>query len=215
MNKTNYIPALKFNWLTVFYDKLVQLTMPEKEFKNALIEQAEINPESHVLDFGCGTLTLSVMMKQQYPNAYITGIDVDKQVLAIAENKILKTGLKIRIDNYDGNFLPYPDGTFDKVVSSLVFHHLSTKQKQQAAKEILRVLNSNGELHIADWGKPSNVLMQILFFFLRLFDGFENTSVNGKGQLPNYLIGSGFRYTKAGKVYNTLFGTLRLIKAIK
>ena len=210
-----FIPALKFDKLTGFYDKTVHLTRPEKAFRNALIEQTRIKPEDHVLDFGCGTLTLSMMMKKQYPEAFITGIDVDRKILAIAENKRIQSGLDIRLDLYNGVFLPYPDETFDKVVSSLVFHHLTTIQKKQAINEIFRVLKPDGEIHIADWGKPSNLLMEVLFFFLRLLDGFENTSLNRKGKLLSYLMGHGFRFTFEGKKYDTLFGTLRLIKARK
>lgn len=211
----SYIPALKFDTLTSFYDQVVSLTMPEKAFKNALIEQARIIPEDHVLDFGCGTLTLAIMIKQQYPTAFITGIDVDKRVLAIADKKRANTGLEIRLDKYDGVNFPYPNDTFDRVVSSLVFHHLTTIQKKQAINEIYRVLKPDGEIHIADWGKPSNLLMEILFFFLRLLDGFENTSVNRKGELLNYLLGHGFKYTFEGKKFDTIFGTLRLLKARK
>lgn len=121
-----FIPALKFEKLTGFYDKIMHLTMPEKAFKNALIEQARIKSGDHILDFGCGTLTLSLMMKQQCLEAFITGIDVDEKVLTIAENKRTDSGFEIRLDKYDGKFLPYSDETFDKVVSSLVFHHLTT-----------------------------------------------------------------------------------------
>jgi len=210
-----FIPALKFEKLTGFYDKIMHLTMPEKAFKNALIEQARIKSGDHILDFGCGTLTLSLMMKQQCLEAFITGIDVDEKVLTIAENKRTDSGFEIRLDKYDGKFLPYSDETFDKVVSSLVFHHLTTVQKKQAIREIYRILKPDGEIHIADWGKPSNLLMEALFFFLRLFDGFENTSVNWKGELLNYLTGNGFKYTIECKKYDTLFGTLRLLKARK
>lgn len=210
-----FIPALKFEKLTGFYDKIMHLTMPEKAFKNALIEQARIKSEDHILDFGCGTLTLSLMMKQQYPEAFITGIDVDEKVLVIADKKRADSGFEIRLDKYDGGFLPYLDETFDKVVSSLVFHHLSSNQKKLAIKEIYKVLKPNGEIHIADWGKPSNLLMEVLFFFLRLLDGFENTSVNRKGELPDYLKDYGFKYAAEGKKYDTLFGTLRLLKASK
>lgn len=211
----NFIPALKFKKLTGLYDKVLNLTMPEKIFKNALIEQARIKPEDHVLDFGCGTLTLAMMIKQKYPTAYITGVDVDKKILAIAENKRIQAGLTIRLDLYDGRYLPYPNETFDRVVSSLVFHHLTTIQKKQAINEIFRVLKPDGEIHIADWGKPSNLLMDILFFFVRLLDGFENTSVNRKGELIHYFMGHGFKYTFESKKYDTLFGTLRLLKARK
>ena len=41
-NKSDYIPALRYNWLTGVYDTVVKYTMPEQEFKTALILQANI-----------------------------------------------------------------------------------------------------------------------------------------------------------------------------
>jgi len=49
----NYIPALKYDWLTRIYDPVLQLTMPERKFKSALINQMKIQANDKVLDFGC------------------------------------------------------------------------------------------------------------------------------------------------------------------
>jgi ubiquinone/menaquinone biosynthesis C-methylase UbiE len=57
--------------------------------------------------------------------------------------------------------LPYGDATYDRIVSSLVFHHMSLDNKAKALGEAHRVLRSGGELHIADFGKPQNTLMTI------------------------------------------------------
>jgi len=59
----NYIPALKYDWLTRIYDPVLQLTMPERKFKSALINQMKIQANDKVLDFGCGSLTLSIMAR--------------------------------------------------------------------------------------------------------------------------------------------------------
>ncbi len=58
-SEAKYIPALKYDWLTGFYDAVVNLTMPEEKFKRDLVNQALIKEDSKVLDFGCGSLTLS------------------------------------------------------------------------------------------------------------------------------------------------------------
>ncbi|WP_437487069.1 class I SAM-dependent methyltransferase [Sorangium sp. So ce1014] len=50
--------------------------------------------------------------------------------------------------------LPYPDGTFDRVASSLMFHHLAADDKRRTAEEILRVLRPGGALLLADFGSP-------------------------------------------------------------
>ncbi len=214
MDNNNYIPALRFNWLTKLYNPLVAFTMPEAKFKKALIEQAHIEPNHRVLDFGVGTATLSLMIKDTNPLSEVNGVDVDEKILTIAEKKIKKAKAKIFITKYDGVKLPYADISFDRVLTSLVFHHLTTEQKHNSLKEIKRVLKPNGELHIADWGKASSVLMRSLFFFVQLLDGFKTTNDNVKGLLPAYIENAGFKKVEIKKNYSTIFGTLTLYKAL-
>ncbi|MBB3841932.1 ubiquinone/menaquinone biosynthesis C-methylase UbiE [Runella defluvii] len=215
MSDTTYIPALRFNWLTKIYDPLIQWTTPERLFKQDLIIEAGIETEFHVLDFGCGTATLSMMTKSKYPSAFVTGVDVDAEVLAIAKNKLKDFPYPIRLDQYDGMKLPYPDETFDRVISSLVFHHLTPIQKAKAFQEIKRVLKFDGELYIADWGKAENSLMRGLFYGVQLLDGFKTTRDNVSGLMPSYLLEAGFLSAKVLKKYRTVFGTLELFRAKK
>jgi hypothetical protein len=77
-----------------------------------------------------------------------------------------------------------------------------------------RVLATGGALVLADWGKPANRLMRLLFYGLQLFDGFDTTQANLKGLIPKILAGNGFKQiTQTGQV-NTLFGTLSLYYAM-
>ncbi|MBL7936598.1 MAG: class I SAM-dependent methyltransferase [Bacteroidia bacterium] len=213
-NKT-YIPALKYNWLTKIYNPLVAFTMPETKFKKALINQANIKPNSVVLDFGVGTATLSILLKKEYSQVKLEGVDVDNKILEIAKQKIKEQDVDVELTQYDGIKLPYPDNYFDRVVTSLVFHHLDREQKENSLKEIYRVLKPNGELHIADWGLSNNVMMRLLFYLVQFLDGFKTTTDNVKGLLPAYIKIGGFKNVEALKSFNTIFGTLWLYKGIK
>lgn len=215
MNKTTYIPALKYNWLTKIYNPLITFTMPETKFKTALITQANIKPNSVVLDFGVGTATLSILLKKKYSQVKLDGVDVDNKILKIAHQKIKEQDVDVTLTQYDGVTLPYPDDHFDRVVTSLVFHHLDNEQKENALKEIYRVLKPKGELHIADWGKPKNDVMRLLFYLVQFLDGFKTTTDNVKGLLPKYIKNEGFKDVESLKSYNTIFGTLWLYKGIK
>ncbi|MBI2966432.1 MAG: class I SAM-dependent methyltransferase [Bacteroidetes bacterium] len=210
-----FVPALSFNRLTVYFDVLMHTFLPEKKFKSALIEQANIQPGNRILDFGAGTATLTMMAKQQQPGADFYGVDVDPVITGIAIEKIKKAGMSIQIGLYDGITLPYHDGFFDKVISSLTFHHLTTDQKHFSLKEIHRILKPGGELHIADWGRPQNYLMRLLFYFVQIFDGFGRTSDNVKGLLPGYIEQTGFREVKELQRFATIVGTLTLYKGNK
>lgn len=215
MENTSYIPALRFRWLTRFYDPVVRASMRENEFKTALLRQAALEPGQQVLDFGCGTLTLSLLAKQLQPHVQIRGVDVDPEVMEMARQKSEKQGMGVPVDGYDGSVLPYEDHTFDRVISSLVFHHLRTSQKRRALVEIHRVLKPSGQLHIADFGKPQNGYTWLAFNLVRGLDGWENTKVNGEGMLPVIIRRNGFSNVSETDYFNTVFGTVRLIKAIK
>ena len=213
MEKKEFIPALRYSWLTKIYNPVVAFTMPELKFKSELIKQANIVTNHKVLDFGVGTATLSLLLSKQQPDCYIEGVDVDEKILGIAKEKIDEQDAKIKLTKYDGIKLPYPDKTFDRVITSLVFHHLDSEQKKNSLEEIKRVLKSDGELHTADWGKASNFLMRTLFYFVQFLDGFKTTNDNVKGLLPNYIKNAGFFEVKTTMNFSTIFGTLSLYKA--
>lgn len=211
-NGKNYIPALKFDLLTPLYDPFMKIFMPEDLIKNALIEQAGIQQGYRVLDFGCGTATLSIMVKVKNPDAMIVGIDIDEKIIGIAKRKVANKGLDIEIDKYDGNTLPYKNESFDRVISSLVFHHLTRVQKENALKELYRVLKPDGELNIADFGKPGPMVLKAVSYMLQLFEPLTD---NIRGLIPNYLKAAGFLDVKENRLCNTIFGTLVLYSAHK
>ena len=210
-----FIPALRYNWLTKLYDPIVRNTMPEEKFKQALITQANISENAQVLDFGCGSLTLSLIAKKRQPSAYIHAVDVDEKILKIAAEKQAQSGEEIFIQRYQGRVLPYRSNSFDRVISSLVFHHLDREQKINSFYEILGVLKPGGELHIADWGMAKSALMRIAFYSIQFLDGFETTTDNVKGLLPKFLSQAGFQEVQVVQEFQSIFGTIALYKAIK
>lgn len=211
----HYIPALKYHTLTRFYDPVVRIATRERTFKSALVKQAGIQSRQQILDLGCGTGTMALMLKNKYPETEVTGLDADDQVLRFAEAKASAAGAEVRFDRGLASELPYPDNRFDRVLSSLFFHHLSTQAKELAMQESLRVLRPGGEFHLADWGKPANALMRLLFLGVQLFDGYETTTDNVKGMLPEMLSHIGFEDVLLADQYSTLFGTLSLYRARK
>lgn len=96
-----------------------------------------------------------------------------------------------------------------------MFHHLTRENKLRTLKEIDRVLRTGGEIHIADFGKPQNLLMRVASFPWRLFDGSTTTADNVGGFLPKLMRDSGFVDVRESARYMTLFGTLSLYGARK
>ncbi|MEK5400656.1 class I SAM-dependent methyltransferase [Paenibacillus sp. FSL K6-2859] len=211
----DFIPALRFHWLTSFYDPILRWTMRESTFKNKLIRQLQVDPGKRVLDLGCGTGTLTLLLKQAYPRAKVTGLDIDPNVLRIAEKKAVDKEMDIVFNQGISFELPYPDHSFDRVVTSLMFHHLTLENKLRTLKEIFRVLKPRGELHIADWGKAQNRLMRIAFLSIQILDGFKTTADNVNGLIPQIIDKAGFVEIKESDRFMTVYGTLSLYKAKK
>lgn len=207
-----YIPALGFRSLTPFFDSLQKWGANEAAFKPKLILQARIQGNFKVLDLGCGTGTLALLVKKNQPLAEVTAIDIDPNVLSIAKKKVAKLNLQINFDIGTVFSLPYLDNFFDRVVSSFVFHHLTRENKLRTLKEVRRILKVNGELHIADFGKPQNRLMRLSSVLTRRL---EETEDNVKGLLPQLLQVAGFKQVQETSKLMTIFGTVSLYKAIK
>lgn len=210
-----YIPALAYDFLTPFYDTVVGWTTREALFKNALVEQACLKPGQQVLDLACGTGTLTLLLKRREPGAEVIGIDGDPKILSLAKGKARAVDVAIRFDQGMSFDLPYADGSFDQVVSSLFFHHLSEENKRRTLSEVGRVLKGDGELHIADWGEPANLLMKMASGFIQMLDGSETTADNFEGRLPAIITNAGFDGVEQVGQFNSLFGTIRLTRAVK
>lgn len=206
----HYIPALGSHWLTPLYDPLLKWVMHEESFKRALIRQANIQPNMRVLDLGCGTGTLALMLKNAHPEAHVTGLDGDPQVLRLAREK--PSDMEIQWDEGLACSLPYPDAYFDRVITSLVIHHLTTDFKRTAFREVYRVLKPKGELHILDFGMPHSVLPRLITTYMRYL---EEVADNFDGLIPLFVTEAGFSSISEVEHFFTIFGPLSLWRAMK
>lgn len=213
--QSQFIPALRYDWLTKLYDPLIRLTTRETAFKRRLVEVAHVQSKHRVLDLGCGTGTLALLILRTQVVAEVFGVDADDKVLKIAQGKAINSGSHLLLNAGMVFELPYAPNQFDRVFSSLLFHHLTQEAKQRTLQETLRVLKPGGQLCVADWGKPTNRLMRMLFFLVQLLDGFATTTDNLNGLLPSMMRDAGFTEVREFGRFNTLFGTLRLHIAVK
>ncbi len=210
--REEYLPALRYRWLTAFYDPLQRWIFRESAFKSQLVQRAHIKNGQRVLDLGCGTATLTVLIKQRHPGAEIFALDADPAVLKIARVKAAKADVKIAFQQGLASRLPYPDGSLDRVLSSLMFHHLQPEQKRAAMREVCRILRPAGEFYLADLGRPRNWLMYLISLVTRRL---EHAADNIRGLLPGMILEAGFEGVAETAAFAMPYGTVSLYKAHK
>ncbi|MFQ6014891.1 MAG: corrinoid protein-associated methyltransferase CpaM [Anaerolineae bacterium] len=176
-------------------------------------------PSRTVLDIGCGTGTLALLMARR--GVQVVGIDISAPMLAIAREKVQEAGLGERIELRELGAVDldtaFEDESFDTITSTLTFSELSDDEIDYTLRHCHRILKSRGKLIIADEILPLSLGGRMLTFLFRLpfviltFLLTQNTTKR-VANLEERIEGAGFRITGVRKY---LLGTLRTFVAVK
>ena len=112
-----------------------------------LVEFAQLRPGERVLDVGCGTGVVAVTASRA--GAHASGMDLTPALLEHARANAEIAGCKIDFTEGDAEHLPYPDASFDVVLSQ--FGHMFAPQPDFAIAEMRRVLKPGGRVAFATW----------------------------------------------------------------
>ncbi|WP_188195199.1 class I SAM-dependent methyltransferase [Nonomuraea sp. SYSU D8015] len=113
-----------------------------------------------VLDVGCGTGYLSrILSPVVTPSGHVTGLDPSPSMIEYATRRAPANCTYVR---GEGQTLPFPDGSFDLVVSSLAVHHMPAGARPEAMRQMHRVLRPGGRLLIAEFRPPAGRLARQL-----------------------------------------------------
>jgi len=143
------MPAAGRDLFLPLYDPLTKL-LGFEAILASLIQQAKLQAGFRVLDVGCGTGTLAVTIKRQHPSVDVVALDPDRHALARAERKAIRGGVSIQFDRGFADNLPYDREVFDRIFSSMMFHHLRRSEREPTLREIRRVLKPGGRLEFLD-----------------------------------------------------------------
>ena len=185
----DFVPALGWRALTPFYDAVIRTLTRESVWRAELVNQIGPKPRERVLDVGCGTGTLAVLLKQAQPSAQIIGLDPDPEVLDRAAAKARKAGVEIEWRQGFARDAASLGMRFDKAVSSFVFHQVPLAEKETGISAMAASVRAGGEVFIADFARQRSRLMQRLFGIVGRVDGLANTKPNAEGALER-IIGS-------------------------
>ncbi len=202
MAHRDFIPPIRFRALTPVYDlacRAMGLGDRFRRFEIALLPDAA---PQRILEIGCGTGELLRFVAVRFPQAALTGLDPDAEALAAARRKLVRAGAPAQLVTGHAQSLPFPDDSFDLVLSSLMLHHLQTPVKARALAEWHRVLEPRGLLLLVDFGVPRSLLAKVLLWPLR-FPILEEQADNFRGRVPEMLRSAGFVFEEAG-VYGSV-----------
>jgi len=150
------------------YDKGISILTLGRLGKSYDRLTSHIERGQSVLDIGCGTGALTI--RAALRGAKVKGIDINPQMLEIAQKRATETNLTKNIELCEmcvveiGN---EEEETYNVVMSGLCLSELTEDELNYALKEIKRILNPGGLLLIADEAVPKNLLKRAVNWLIR------------------------------------------------
>ena len=204
-SKRTFLPAAGHDLFLPLYDPLVSWLGFDRA-RRELIAQANISAGQRILDIGCGTGTLAVMLKRNHPDLEVIGLDPDPKALQRAKTKAKRAGVSLQLDQGFADELPYAEHSFDKVFSSFMFHHLEDRDREKTLREVWRVLKPGGSLHLLDFlGDHEHGSHGFLKRFIHSHAELKDNSVTRIVQLMQR---AGFANAEKMKENHMLYGLL-------
>ena len=141
------------------YDLLIWLLTlgRERRFREMLVAPARLRQGEAVLDVGCGTGSLAIVAKGMVgPAGRVHGIDASAAMISRAKSKTSKKRVDACFEVASAAALPFPDGTFDVALSTVMLHHLPKAIRIVAVSEMRRVLAPSGRALLVDFAGARN-----------------------------------------------------------
>jgi ubiquinone/menaquinone biosynthesis C-methylase UbiE len=204
-DRKNFLPAAGHDLFLPLYDPLVSLLGGDCA-RQELVDQAKLEEGQNILDVGCGTGTLVVLLRRQFPALHVIGLDPDPRALRRAGIKARRAGVSVQLDQGFADELPYGDDSFDRVFSSFMFHHLEEKDREKTLKEIKRVLKPRGSFHLLDFAGNDHGTHG---GFSSLIHSSDRLKDNSEQRILQLMQSAAFTNVKKVKDGRMFFGLLR------
>jgi len=158
--------SYQYQWLYDGVSRLAALSVGgERRFHWLPLQDLTIVSETKVLDLCCGSGQATQYLVQYSQD--VTGLDVSPVSLERAKRNVPQAQYVEAL----AESMPFGDGGFDLVHTSVAMHEMKPQQLRQILQEVYRVLKPGGVFAMMDFHKPTNLLfVPGLAVFLWLFE---------------------------------------------
>lgn len=163
--------VLFYKAMSRFYDLLDVIYFRKYDTSPRRVVNEAIKDNDKILDLCTGTGTNAVNIAKKNVSVKVVGVDLSKEMLAIAKSKIKKERLlNIELFRMDAANMSFEDYCFDKVLLSLVLHEMEEGIAASIIKEAIRVLKPDGEIMITEWERSRKLLQKVIFFPIEVLE---------------------------------------------
>ncbi len=207
--RSSFVPALGFHWLTGLYDPMVRAWSGMARMRRTVIDSLELRPGMRLLELGAGAGRLAIEIKRRHPEVVIEAIDADRSMVSRARRNAVAARVDVEFREADMT-APLDLGTFDRVYSTMVFHHLSPGAKVAALSAARDVLGPGGQFVVGDFSRPRGPLQWALFAWIQQpLDGFINTQPHRDGRYER-AVRDTFADVRSAAAWKTIAGSVEV-----
>ena len=140
----------------VTYDPITQYVLPPGEtiVRQGLMDHIQVKPR-RILDIGCGTGSMTIMLKQSFPESQVIGLDLSPYMLTVAAHKSAKANVDIQWQHGNAEKTSFPDSSFDLITAALLCHETPPTITQSILTECFRLLKVGGQILVLDGNQKS------------------------------------------------------------
>jgi len=135
---------MRETWMAGDFGQIARYTSKGAE---EFVERLNVQPGTRVLDVACGTGNLAIPAARK--GAGVTGVDIAVNLIEQARRRAAAEGLEAAFETGDAEQLPYPDASFDLVMS--MFGAMFAPRPERVAAELCRVCRGGGVIAMANW----------------------------------------------------------------
>jgi SAM-dependent methyltransferase len=135
---------MKATWSSGDFGKIAEIIQSGAE---EFVDRLDLKPNETVLDVACGTGNSAIPAARK--GAVVTGVDIAPNLVEQARARAKAENVECWFDEGDAEDLPYPDGSFDTVIT--MFGAMFAPRPDKTASELVRVCRPGGRIVMANW----------------------------------------------------------------